>query len=125
MKSSHAQKLKRLLVASFVLAVLSSPSIAGDGPCIVTDPTGTPLNVRSRPNGQILGALHNDTQVVIMGSAVVGGKRWVRILPGSRQAGMGFWRLRELRLSKLSTAGLSLRRRLPTVPIGTPIISAH
>ena len=46
-------KLKQLLVASFVLAVLSSPSVAGDGPCIVDDPTGTPLNVRSRPNGQI------------------------------------------------------------------------
>jgi hypothetical protein len=50
-------KLKQLLVASFVLAVLSSPSIAGDGPCIVDDPTGTPLNVRSKPNGQIIGDL--------------------------------------------------------------------
>jgi Bacterial SH3 domain len=83
-------KLKRLLVASFVLAVLSSPSIAGDGPCMVTDPTGTPLNVRSRPNGQILGALHNDTQVVIMSSAVVGGKRWVRILPEAGKQGWVF-----------------------------------
>jgi hypothetical protein len=83
-------KLKRLLVAGFVLTILSSPSIAGDGPCMVTDPTGTPLNVRSRPNGQILGALHNDTQVVIVGIAVVGGKRWVRILPEAGKQGWVF-----------------------------------
>jgi hypothetical protein len=83
-------KLKRLLVASFVLAVLSSPSIAGDGPCIVADPTGTPLNVRSKPNGPIVGALHNDMQVVITSSALVGAKQWVRVIPGIGKPGWVF-----------------------------------
>jgi hypothetical protein len=33
----------------------------------VADPSGTPLNVRSqpKPNGSILGALNNDTSVVV------------------------------------------------------------
>jgi hypothetical protein len=31
--------------------------------CIVTDPTGTPLNVRAAPYGAIRGALHNGAQV--------------------------------------------------------------
>jgi hypothetical protein len=35
-------------------------------------------------------ALHNDTQAVIMGSAVVGGKRWVRILPEAGKHGWVF-----------------------------------
>jgi uncharacterized protein YraI len=83
-------KLKQLLVASFILAVLSSPSIAGDGPCIVADPTGTPLNVRSKPNGPIIGALHNDMQVAITGSASVSGKQWVRIIPGVGKPGWVF-----------------------------------
>jgi hypothetical protein len=37
-----------------------------DADCVVGDPTGTPLNVRSRPNGPILGALHNDTPVLVL-----------------------------------------------------------
>ena len=31
--------------------------------CNVADPTGTPLNVRSSPNGPIMGALHNGVTV--------------------------------------------------------------
>ena len=31
--------------------------------CIVSDPTGTPLNVRATPNGRIIGSLSNGTRV--------------------------------------------------------------
>ena len=47
--------------------------------CVVNDPTGTPLNVRSRPNGPILGALNNQTEVFITDMAEVGGRRWARL----------------------------------------------
>jgi hypothetical protein len=49
--------------------------------CVVTDPTGTPLNVRNRPNGTILGALNNGTGVFIADMTEVGGKRWAKVVP--------------------------------------------
>lgn len=36
------------------------------GTCLVADPTGTPLNVRSGPNGRITGNLYNGDYVVIL-----------------------------------------------------------
>jgi uncharacterized protein YraI len=82
---------KFLLAALAAAAIaLAAPAHAGDGPCMVNDPTDTPLNVRSAPNGQILGALHNYTQVFIVGSAVIGGRRWVRILPEAGKKGWVF-----------------------------------
>jgi hypothetical protein len=57
--------------------------------CIVADPTGTPLNVRNRPNGTILGALHNDTRVIVTDSTVASGKVWSKIVP--IEAGKAGW----------------------------------
>jgi hypothetical protein len=34
--------------------------------CQVTDPTGTPLNVRDQPNGQIINTLKNGREVRIL-----------------------------------------------------------
>ncbi len=34
--------------------------------CKVTDPTGTPLNVRETPNGRIVGTLRNGVEVYIV-----------------------------------------------------------
>ncbi|MGK7940755.1 MAG: SH3 domain-containing protein [Crocosphaera sp.] len=34
--------------------------------CKVTDPTGTPLNVRETPNGRIVGTLRNGVEVYII-----------------------------------------------------------
>ena len=34
--------------------------------CKVTDPTGTPLNVRATPNGRIVGKLRNGVEVYIV-----------------------------------------------------------
>ena len=70
-----------------MLATLSSPAAAGwvwvptKTDCVVADPTRTPLNVRSSPNGTILGALHNDTKVTIRETATAGGQKWVRVVP--------------------------------------------
>ena len=53
--------------AKVALAGLTMALVAGSAnaqsACIVTDPTGTPLNVRTEPNGPIVGALHNGAPV--------------------------------------------------------------
>ena len=55
----------------------------------VADPTGTPLNVRNRPNGTILGVLHNDTRVIVTDSTVASGKVWSKVVPV--EAGKAGW----------------------------------
>ncbi|MGE3248577.1 MAG: SH3 domain-containing protein [Beijerinckiaceae bacterium] len=37
------------------------------GTCMVSDPTGTPLNVRRSPNGRIVGRVRNGQIVVVRG----------------------------------------------------------
>jgi hypothetical protein len=76
-----------------VFAILSTSATA-QSRCIVTDPTGTPLNVRSRPNGgTILGALHNGTAVrVVERDFDQQGRPWVFVAP---QQGRGGWIYRE------------------------------
>jgi hypothetical protein len=48
-----------------VLVATSSELARAQTSCTVSDPTGTPLNVRSRPNGPIVGALHNGATVFV------------------------------------------------------------
>lgn len=47
--------------------------------CSVTDPTGTPLNVRTSPNGNVVGTLNNGAQVIILDRASRTGKSWVYV----------------------------------------------
>ena len=48
--------------------------------CRVMDPTGTPLNVRTSPNGTIVGALPNGLLVSVIDRTVDGrGRAWVYI----------------------------------------------
>jgi uncharacterized protein YraI len=86
------KKLTNVL-AAIVLATSSGMAWA-ETSCTVTDPTGTPLNVRSRPNGQIVGALHNQTRVFISGLvADARGRRWAKIVP--LDEGKAGWVFRE------------------------------
>jgi Bacterial SH3 domain len=65
-------------------AVLEANCIHPNGlikSCVVADPTGTPLNVRNRPNGPILGALSNDSKVFITDMTKVGGRKWAKVVP--------------------------------------------
>ncbi|MBD1935799.1 SH3 domain-containing protein [Microcoleus sp. FACHB-68] len=68
-----------------ILAVLAS-SLAVALPakaervCKVTDPTGTPLNVRDRPNGQVIDTLLNGYRVYMEDSATDDqGRTWVKV----------------------------------------------
>ncbi|OIP73481.1 MAG: peptide-binding protein [Oscillatoriales cyanobacterium CG2_30_44_21] len=56
-------------VVMFSLSALASMVISqpvkAERVCQVTDPTGTPLNVRDSPNGEIINALRNGREVYI------------------------------------------------------------
>jgi hypothetical protein len=80
--------MKAIIIAvGASLVIAASPATAGwvwvpdKTVCHVDDSTGTPLNVRSTPNGPILGALNNDTVVTVVETALSRGQKWVRIVP--------------------------------------------
>lgn len=57
-------------LAVVVLVALAMPATAQrTGRCIVSDPTGTRLNVRNGPQGEVVGRLSNGTQVRIIDTA--------------------------------------------------------
>ena len=61
--------MTRLVIAAMTLIVSLGLAFAADGDrCKVTDPTGTPLNVRDSPNGKIVGTLANGVLVAIVES---------------------------------------------------------
>jgi len=47
--------------------------------CVVADPTGTPLNVRTSPNGKIVGKIANGERIRISDQTTVNGKEWAYI----------------------------------------------
>jgi uncharacterized protein YraI len=53
--------LRNTLIAIFLLTAAG----VAQAECVVTDPTGTPLNIRSSPNGRIVGTLRNGARVTI------------------------------------------------------------
>ena len=93
--------LKTLIIATLLLPRLTIAQqsqqlpqpggwmASGGYECVVAGPTGTPLNVRDRPNGTIFGALHNDTRVIVTDSTVASGKVWSKVVPV--EAGKAGW----------------------------------
>ncbi len=72
--------MKRILFAAGIaIFVASTPAFAQRG-CVVNDPTGTPLNVRSEPNGAVLGALYNGTRVSLIRVVNSGGRTWAYVV---------------------------------------------
>lgn len=68
-----------LLTGLFIAGLaLSGPVLAAER-CMVSDPTGTPLNVR-RFDGRVIGALHNGESVKILrAGADRKGKPWAYV----------------------------------------------
>ena len=61
----------------------------------MTDPTGTPLNVRESPNGKIIGTLPNGTLVsVVELKNAANGKQWVNVQHYATKQPIG-WIFRE------------------------------
>lgn len=77
MRYSFAVCFSLFLILSLNTAEAQSPR------CRVMDPTGTPLNVRSAPNGQIVGTLYNGTIVYIRGISYDSkGRSWANVGSG-------------------------------------------
>lgn len=58
--------------------------------CQVADPTGTPLNVRDAPNGELLGSVQNDQIVRVYGHQMHNGKVWALAYRDVRDNAVGF-----------------------------------
>ena len=75
--------LKRLALLCIIPVALSIAVVwtkaAAQDQCLVADPTGTLLNVRSSPDGHIVGALSNGTLVTIFDRSTNGGSTWVYV----------------------------------------------
>lgn len=70
-------------IAAASTALLASAGIAlacGGAPiCTVADPTGTPLNIRLSPNGPVVGAAKNGTELMFVEHREVDGKLWALV----------------------------------------------
>ena len=73
-------KVRALRAAAVILLATNNEAMA-QMKCTVHDPTGTPLNVRNKPNGPIAGALQNGTRVNLWKLIWVRDKPWARITP--------------------------------------------
>jgi uncharacterized protein YraI len=72
--------MTRVVVAAMALLLSASVAGAAGDRCKVTDPTGTPLNVRASPNGKIIGTLANGTLVSVAGYGEdANGKSWAQV----------------------------------------------
>lgn len=47
--------------------------------CVVADPTRTPLNIRTQPNGEIVGTVRNGTRLRVSATRTVNGKQWAMV----------------------------------------------
>jgi hypothetical protein len=79
-----------LALSCGVLLPLGVSPARADGRCIVADPTGTPLNVRTVPNGRIVGTLPNGLAVRIRETTSLQDKAWVRVSRGNEVATIGW-----------------------------------
>lgn len=71
--------------------LLSASAASAQTFCYVSDPTGTPLNIRIEPNGRVVGVIANGTQVTISESRRGdGGRVWVFIRNLDTGQGIGW-----------------------------------
>ncbi|URK86538.1 SH3 domain-containing protein [Rhizobium sp. RCAM05350] len=68
-------------MAAFLTATVltGSAGAAFGADCVVADPTGTPLNVRSKPQGHIVSVLDNGMTVEILEERSLGSRRWAKV----------------------------------------------
>jgi protein-disulfide isomerase len=74
------QSIQAKQVSSVTSFSSSEPSLQCG---IVNDPTGTPLNVRRYPNGEILGSLSNGDQVTVKETVRLDNKAWSHVIASS------------------------------------------
>lgn len=57
-----------LITAALATCLAVAPAFA-QSRCAVTDPTGTPLNIRETPNGEIIGRVTNGAGIRVMNTS--------------------------------------------------------
>ena len=73
-------KPMRTLILAFFSFTLVGAAHSAHAECIVADPSPTPLNVRTAPNGRVVGALDNGQVVSILDSSIDDqGRPWVYV----------------------------------------------
>lgn len=84
----------RTWVLAGVAVLMAGPALA-QARCKVMDPTGTPLNIRAAPNGEIIGQATNGAMVSIIGNARDNrGRPWVYVAHRASGEPLG-WVFRE------------------------------
>ena len=61
----NMKRLAELIAATVFCIIIGMNAAHAERVCKVTDPTGTPLNIRDEPNGKIINKLRNDREVYI------------------------------------------------------------
>jgi hypothetical protein len=83
------------MALALLISCICATGAAAQSRCKVMDPTGTPLNVRSTPQGTIVGTLTNGVLVSIVDHAVdATGKPWAYVARYSDAVPIG-WVFRE------------------------------
>lgn len=83
-----------LITAALATCLAAAPGLA-QSRCAVTDPTGTPLNIRETPNGEIIGRVSNGAGIRVMNTSFdERGRPWALISPRGRNHVVG-WVYRE------------------------------
>jgi uncharacterized protein YraI len=97
MLECHSNRRRILMIPKLTLvaaAFVLSASAASAQSCMVSDPTGTPLNVRAKPGGTILGTLRNGSNVQLIDTIDDSrGRRWAEV--SARGYGQSVWVFRE------------------------------
>jgi uncharacterized protein YraI len=92
---SHQRRnpmIPKLALAAAALVLTASAASAQS--CMVSDPTGTPLNVRATPGGTILGTLRNGSNVSLIDTVDDSrGRRWAEV--SARGYSRNVWVFRE------------------------------
>jgi hypothetical protein len=91
-------RLSAVALLAFASALVGVPTNANAQRtyfCVVADTSGTPLNVRSSPNGRVVSTVRNGVEVEISDEAVDRrGRLWVYIGYGSGDAYVQGWVIR-------------------------------
>jgi S1-C subfamily serine protease len=82
--------VRGLVIGATVVCIGGWGEASAQEQCLVADPTGTPLNVRVTPDGQIVETLNNGTVVIILDHSSSNGRSWVYVRRNEDRAPLGW-----------------------------------
>src|SRR5262249_14553365 len=115
--------MKKLFLAGVAALFLATGAAHAVGTCDVADPTGTPLNVRDRPNGKILFTLRNGAEVVPLEES--NDHKWLKIFLRKNTRKEGWVVYNFLDCGDYSNAVRSCRQRNPSDCNDDDLSTAH